>query len=121
MLTSILRTIVPALWGSIIGWVLSVVPLLEPLRADLLAYGDLAVPVIGAILIGGWYAFWRWLEPHLPDWLTRILLGSAKMPVYKPTTAGNLVIEVNGNVTTEEAARIAAQSTDRVPGPDHRA
>lgn len=82
MLTSILRTLVPALWGSFIGWVLAVVPILEPLRADLIQYGDLAVPVITAVLIGAWYAFWRWLEPRLPDWLTRILLGSAKQPTY---------------------------------------
>jgi len=87
MLTSILRTLVPALWGSFIGWVLAVVPVLEPLRADLIQYGDFAVPVISAVLIGGWYALWRWLEPRLPDWLTRILLGSAKAPVYvEPTT-----------------------------------
>ncbi|WP_417220479.1 hypothetical protein [Arthrobacter sp.] len=82
MLTSILRTLVPALWGSFIGWVLAVVPVLEPLRADLIAYGDLAIPVISAVLIGAWYALWRWLEPRLPDWLTRILLGSAKAPTY---------------------------------------
>lgn len=83
MITSILRTLIPALWGSVIGWFLTVVPVLEPLRADLLAYGELAVPVIAALLIGGWYAVCRWLEPHLPDWLTRILLGSAKAPVYE--------------------------------------
>ena len=82
MLTSILRTVVPALWGCIIGWVLTVVPELEPLRGQLLAYGDLAVPFITALLIGAWYALWRKLEPRLPDWLTRILLGSAKTPVY---------------------------------------
>lgn len=45
MLTSILRTVVPAFWGSWIGWILASVPALEPLRANLLAYGDLAVPV----------------------------------------------------------------------------
>ena len=82
MLISILRTIVPALWGSVIGWALTLLPVLEPLRADLLAYGDFAVPVIAAVIIGGWYALWRWLEPLLPDWLTRILLGSAQAPVY---------------------------------------
>lgn len=85
MLISILRTIVPALWGSVIGWALTLLPVLEPLRADLLAYGDFAVPVIAAVIIGGWYALWRWLEPKLPDWLTRILLGSAKSPAYEPT------------------------------------
>lgn len=83
MFTSILRTIVPALWGSFIGWLLTLVPVLEPLREDLLAYADVLLPIISAVLIGAWYAFWRWLEPRLPDWLTRITLGSAKAPVYQ--------------------------------------
>lgn len=84
MLTSILRTIVPALWGSFIGWALALIPVLEPLRAQLLAYGDLAAPIIGTVIIGAWYALWRKLEPRLPDWLTRAVLGSAKAPTYQP-------------------------------------
>ena len=82
MLTSILRTVVPLLWGSFIGWLLGLIPALEPLRETLLGYGDFAVPFIGALITGAWYALWRWLEPRLPDWLTRILLGSAKAPTY---------------------------------------
>lgn len=39
--------------------------------------------VIAALLNGGWYAACRWLKLHPPDWLTRILLGSAKAPVYE--------------------------------------
>lgn len=84
MLASILRTVIPALWGSFIVWLLGLVPVLEPLREDLLAYADLAVPIIAGVIIGLWYALWRWLEPKLPDWLTRILLGSAHTPVYDP-------------------------------------
>lgn len=90
MLISILRTFVPYAWGIIIGAVLSAVPVLEPLREQLLASGDAAVPVIAAILAGAWYALWRWLEPKLPDWLTRAVLGSAKAPTYDaPTTDGD--------------------------------
>lgn len=85
MLISILRTVVPVLWGNFIFWLLALMPILEPLREQLLAYGDLAVPVVGAVIVGAWYALWRKLEPNLPDWLTRILLGSAKSPVYAPT------------------------------------
>lgn len=98
MLTSILRTIVPALWGSFIGWLLTVVPVLEPLSDELLAYGDLAVPFITALLIGAWYALWRKLEPHLPDWLTRILLGSAKQPTYRNanTIPGEIIPDGTG-------------------------
>ncbi|MDI2019611.1 hypothetical protein [Paenarthrobacter nicotinovorans] len=83
MFTSILRTIVPALWGSFIGWLLALVPILEPLRGELLSYADVLLPIISAVLIGAWYAFWRWLEPRLPDWLTRIVLGSSKAPEYQ--------------------------------------
>lgn len=83
MFTSILRTVVPALWGSFIGWLLALVPILEPLRGELLSYSDVLLPIVSAVLIGAWYAFWRWLEPRLPDWLTRIVLGSSKTPVYQ--------------------------------------
>jgi hypothetical protein len=82
MLTSILRTLVPALWGSVIAWLIGVLPVLAPLEADLAGLADVALPVITAVIIGAWYAFWRWLEPRLPDWLTRAVLGSAKTPSY---------------------------------------
>lgn len=87
MFTSILRTVVPYLWGSFVGWLLSLVPILEPLRADLLEYGDAAVPIVGAVLAGAWYALWRWLEPRLPAWLTRAFLGSAQRPIYDGQSA----------------------------------
>lgn len=83
LLTPILRTVVPALWGSVIAWLIGVLPILAPLEADLKGLADIALPVITAVIIGGWYAFWRWLEPRLPDWLTRAVLGSAKTPVYE--------------------------------------
>ena len=82
LLTSILRTVVPALWGSFILWVIGLIPALAPLKEQLLGLADIALPIVTAVIIGGWYAFWRWLEPRLPDWLTRAVLGSAKTPVY---------------------------------------
>lgn len=82
MLTAILRTVVPALWGSLIAWLIGVLPILAPLEADLRGLADILLPIITAVIIGAWYAFWRWLEPRLPDWLTRAVLGSAKTPVY---------------------------------------
>ena len=82
MLTAILRTIVPALWGSLIAWLIGVLPVLAPLEADLTGLADIILPILTAVIIGAWYAFWRWLEPRLPDWLTRAVLGSAKTPSY---------------------------------------
>lgn len=95
LLTSILRTVVPALWGSLVAWLVGVVPLLEPLQAHLLGLSDVILPVITAVIIGAWYAFWRWLEPRLPDWLTRAVLGSAKTPVYVQPVTGPQVPNVN--------------------------
>lgn len=82
LLTSLLRTLVPALWGSGIAWLIGVLPILAPLQADLNGLADILLPIITAVIIGAWYALWRWLEPRLPDWLTRAVLGSAKTPVY---------------------------------------
>lgn len=45
MLTSVLRTLVPALWGSVIAWLIGVVPLLAPLEANLLGVADIILPV----------------------------------------------------------------------------
>ncbi|MGM9473198.1 hypothetical protein ACS5PJ_14485 [Pseudarthrobacter sp. YS3] len=101
MLTALLRTIVPALWGSLIAWLIGVLPILAPLETDLKGLADILLPIITAVIIGAWYAFWRWLEPRLPDWLTRAVLGSANTPTYegKPSTG----------------------ALDRTPGPDPRA
>lgn len=82
MLTSLLRTLVPYVWGLFIGWLITVVPVLQPLENDLNGLADLALPVLVAVITAAWYAFWRWLEPRMPDWLTRAVLGSAKAPHY---------------------------------------
>lgn len=82
LLTALLRTIVPALWGSVITWLIGLLPILAPLETDLRGLAQVILPVLTAVIIGAWYAFWRWLEPRLPDWLTRAVLGSAKTPAY---------------------------------------
>lgn len=81
-LTALLRTIVPALWGSLVAWLLGVAPLLAPLEAHLLGVADLILPVVTALIIGAWYAFWAWLQPRLPAWAVRAVLGSSKAPTY---------------------------------------
>jgi hypothetical protein len=96
LLTSILRTVVPALWGSLVAWLIGVAPLLSPLEAHLLGLSDVILPVITAVIIGAWYALWRWLEPRLPAWLTRAVLGSAKTPTYQgKQVPGSQVPNVN--------------------------
>lgn len=83
---SYLRTFVPIWWGVIVtgalarvGWLGGV---LTTLGLDPTA--PVVVSAVTSLAIGLWYAAWRWLEPRLPDWLTRVVLGSAKAPTYAP-------------------------------------
>lgn len=64
MLTSVLRTLVPVLWGSVIAWLIDV----APLEANLLGVADIILPVITAVIIGAWHAFWRWPKTRLSGW-----------------------------------------------------
>ncbi|OCI31037.1 hypothetical protein [Oerskovia enterophila] len=77
---SYLRTVVPVLWGSLVAWLLTVVVL--PTEVTDLLTSDLAITAVTALVVGAWYVAWRWAEPHIPDWLTRLVLGSAQTPTY---------------------------------------
>lgn len=82
-ITSVARTIIPVFWASIVGWLLGMVPALEPLRELLLGQSEVIVLGVTAVAVGGWYALCRWIEPHLPTWLTRILMGANTQPSYE--------------------------------------
>lgn len=74
-----LRTVVPALWASLVAYLVSELGLSESLAGFLDGLGQqLVVPAV----LAGVYALLRWLEPHLPNWLTALLLGSARPPTY---------------------------------------
>jgi hypothetical protein len=77
---SVLRTAVPGAWGYVLAWLASQIPVLEPVleRPEV-------VGASGAITFGlglGWYAVMRWVEPRLPAWLTRVVLGANARPLY---------------------------------------
>lgn len=98
LLTSLLRTIVPYVWGLVVTWLITFLPVLAPLEDQLLGLATIALPVLAAVLSAAWYAFWRWLEPSLPKWLVRAVLGSAKAPVYRAApVASALIPEVNSD------------------------
>ena len=79
--TSLLRTAVPAGWGFLITFLLSRFP---DLHAALTAPAVTAA--VTAVVMGLWYALWRKLEPHIPAFLTALLLGSNSQPRYVPGT-----------------------------------
>jgi hypothetical protein len=79
MLTAWVRTVVPAAWAAVVAWAVSLG--LPPEFSDELngLAGTLLVPLSLTVV----YAAIRWIEPKLPDWLSRLLTGSAKLPSYK--------------------------------------
>lgn len=103
-----LRTIVPTLWGSLValllGWVAPHLPGdVGQLLADALG-GEAAVALVVAAAIAGWYALWRRVEPRIPDWLTRIVLGSASAPSYMPEADVVAVIADDGTTVAGPAS-----------------
>lgn len=82
VLISILRTFVPALWGSVLAWAVSRGWLTAELASSM---GPWSVGLTALVLAGStaaWYALWRVLEPRLPDWVRRLVLGAAQAPSY---------------------------------------
>src|SRR5436309_13451166 len=84
LLTSWLRTIVPALWSALLAWLVAHAVLPSGLAAALGGVGQqMLVPIVLALV----YAGLRKLEPHLPRWLARLLIGSVRQPSYAPAPA----------------------------------
>lgn len=93
---SLLRTAVPVVWGYIVTWLLAKIPgAVDFLQAFGIDLNSVVVvnAVTGAATIA-WYALWRWLEPRLPAWLTRLVLGSNKAPVYVEGAAADIDNEI---------------------------
>lgn len=93
---SIIRTVVPALWGTGLTWLVTQAPALEPVlnRSGMTGLGA----VIAATLIGLWYALFRSIEAKLPAWLTVLVLGSNRPPTY-------LVVDGSVNYSRDEGYR----------------
>lgn len=81
-----LRTVVPTAWGAVVTFLLSRVPELH----EALVNPAVTMAVTGAV-VAAWYTLWRWLEPHVPAFLTAFLLGSNRQPVYPPVVEGQVV------------------------------
>lgn len=73
------RTVVPLLWG----YLLTLLARLSPELAEAFA----APPVVSAVTVtvaALWFLLFRRIEPHLPAWLTRLVMGANSRPVYVP-------------------------------------
>lgn len=72
-----IRTGVPILWGYFLTFLATRAPAIHELLGNPYILGA----VVGAVTLA-WYALVRWLEPRLPAWLTRLVIGAATPPLY---------------------------------------
>jgi hypothetical protein len=101
---SILRTVVPVLWGTLITYLVSLVPgvavALAPAQPIIAGWGV----AIAAAITAGWYALMRKIEPKLPGWLTVIVLGSNQTPKYvDPARTQAALDRYNSGLMTPQA------------------
>jgi hypothetical protein len=72
-----IRTGVPVLWGMLLTLLASRAPAVYELVNN---------PYMAALAVSlvtlAWYSLVRWLEPKLPPWLTRLVIGANTPPQY---------------------------------------
>lgn len=91
-ITAWLRTVVPGLWSAAVAATLTWLGTHAPWAIDLLDLlgidptSPAVVAFVVTVVLAGWYALWRRLEPRLPAWATRLTLGSNKTPAYAPVS-----------------------------------
>lgn len=77
---SVVRTVVPMVWGAVVAWLVARGLLPAEMAAEAEGFGGVLTVIAGAC----WYAAARWLERRswFPAWLARLLLGSPQVPTY---------------------------------------
>jgi hypothetical protein len=91
LIVSVIRTVVPTVWGSALAWLLLQWPALALVSDQFTLFGEL----LTVALIAGWYALWRKIETRLPVWLRTAALGAAVAPtVYAPQPDSVVAVEV---------------------------
>lgn len=76
-----IRTTVPVAWAALVTLLLEWWTSIPSEIADWIG-GEATVSVVTLVILAGWYALWRWLEPRLPTWLDKVLFGLSGSPVY---------------------------------------
>jgi len=114
-----LRTAVPALWGTLVTVLLGALAghLPDDVHTALAGVlgSDVVLAAIVAVVIAAWYAGWRRLEPHVPLWLVRLVLGSARTPSYAPVAPAvadadrHHLVLLSRDLATSDPARAALE------------
>lgn len=74
---------------------------------------DVLLLLVVTLVVTAWYWLWRRLEDHVPLWLVRLVLGSARTPSYAPVTAdGTAVITSVAAGAGYEVAEVSDAKTE---------
>jgi len=88
-----IKTVVPGLWAAAVTFAVAQWAIPETLVTYL---ND---PITVALILGAglalWKMFWDWVNPYIPDWASRVLLGSAQTATY--VTPPAVLIERDGD------------------------
>ncbi|KMM44849.1 hypothetical protein CWIS_13525 [Cellulomonas sp. A375-1] len=91
-----LRTAVPTLWGLIVTTLLGTLAgrLPDELYAivERVLGSDGLLLLVVTLVVTAWYWLWRRVEDHIPLWLVRLALGSARTPSYAPVTVSGAAV-----------------------------
>ena len=106
-----IRTAIPGLWATLISYLATRFAFPDEV-VDWLG-GPATVAVVVWLVLALWYALWRWLEPRMPDLLTRLVLGSARAPRYDLTANQRSDGTFEVNAPTTAASDILAAAEER--------
>lgn len=91
-LTAWVRTVTPKLWAALVTALLAwfavhapwALELLELIGVDLTSEVTIGfvILLVDGVVLAAWHWAWSRLQPHLPDGVVRLVLGSVKSPVY---------------------------------------
>lgn len=85
-LISWIRTTLPFAWSLLVAWGVG-----HGLPDALVTWANgIGGQLTNLVIAGVLYALARWVEPHLPNWLTAIFFGSGKTPTYASSTEPRL-------------------------------
>lgn len=86
-----LRTVVPALWGLLVAYLVTRIPALSGVADGLNGVG---LSILVPVAVAAWKLAFNAAESALPSWLTAVLLGHPVAPVYlRPVSAPSMSAE----------------------------
>ncbi len=122
ILPSLIRTVLPLAWATLLAWGLQQWPFLGHLidKVNALPVADAIRSVLGLLVAGVWYGAWRKAEPWLAGharWAQRLLFGITASPIYQLAAPAILAADPQVVAAIQaKATQVAAAVIKKAPG-----